>query len=157
MRSIPRNWSRSWPYIVHEFDVRPARRGRLFCKVLIFKNGRDLRRFWREGLGHGTSGALGVVDRLVWTRQKINRDGTEGRIRIIQDRRYFCVMGLLVGHLTMNVLTHECAHAGFAYAKRVRRSPWAEIGDLDEELVCYPAGLIAAAIVRRLGRLGLVP
>ena len=130
--------------------MRPTDRGRLFCKVLIFSNQAALRRFWVRGLKNGRLGRCrGVVNALVKTTQKVAADGTVGRMRIVTDPRYFAVMGLVKEDLTMEVLTHESVHAGFAYAKRVKRSPWAKYADLDEEEVAYPSGVIAREIVRK--------
>lgn len=72
------------------------------------------------------------------------------------DPRYFCVIGLVKGFLSMEIICHEAVHAGLAYAKRHRRAPWDEhIRHFEEEALCYPSGKIAAAINRAIFKAGL--
>ena len=59
---------------------------------------------------------------------------------------HFAIMGLVHGHLTMEIVVHESVHAAFCYAKRCKRTPWAHYADFDEEEVAYPAGRIARAL-----------
>lgn len=71
------------------------------------------------------------------------------------DPRYFCVIGLSLPDVRrkwMTIISHEAVHAGFCYAKRVTRSPWAEKFDFDEEQIAYPSGNIASGINRQLYR-----
>lgn len=128
---------------VFEADVRPYRRSRLAAKVLVFKNKRGLRVFWKSALGHdlgpdcdGAVNGLGcdVENPSLGTRwQEV-------------DKNYFCVIGFALNTLGTTVLTHEAAHAGFAYAKRVGTRGMKGEGNPYEESVCYPAGSIAAKI-----------
>jgi hypothetical protein len=63
------------------------------------------------------------------------------------DPRYFCVIGLTIGNLSMECITHESVHAGFAFAARHRRDFWVpQPQDYCEEDVAYPAGRIAKRI-----------
>lgn len=137
---------------VAEFDVRPTRHGRLFAKVVVFKSNKAMRAFWshrisKSPLGRWTVGACNGL--ICWSEKRGQRRVTE------TDRRYFCVIGLIVGRVGMEVIAHEAVHAGFCYAKRVRRTPWAAARDFDEEEVAYPAGAIARAINRELHRRNL--
>ncbi len=133
--------------LVAEADIFPHPHGRLAAKLLVFRNNTALRRFWKIiGKSELGRGCRGVVNSLCHTRQLYDRKGPVGPEIIQGDGRYFCLIGLILGHLTPDILAHEAAHAGFAYHKRVKRNTWGKVGDLDEEQVCYPTGQIMGAI-----------
>jgi hypothetical protein len=104
--------------VLAEADICPTPHGRLFAKLLVFKNTILLRRFWTSNLNKGELGR--------WTVGAVN--------------------GLVKSKLSMAVIVHESVHAGFCYAKRVKRTPWAAARSFDEEEVAYPAGEIARKI-----------
>jgi len=148
VKSLPRCWSRRWPSIEAEWDLSPTARGHLFAKLLIFKNQRELQRWWhrglkKPGLGRYTVGAVNGLFR--WSERHRANNGWSPRMTYT-DPRYFCVIGLAKTHLTMEVICHEAVHAGFCYAKRVKRTPWMDAKAFDEEEVAYPAGVIARKI-----------
>lgn len=164
VRAIKKPLKRVWARhpaaagIVLEKDLGVGH-GRLKAKLLVFKNRGCLRAFWR-GLHGGLNGALssycvGAVNGLY--SEVINfRKGIEEKPYLRVDRRYFCVIGLLVGKLSMEVISHEAVHAAFCYVKRKSRAPWdVHAKHMDEEAVAYPAGRIAAAINRTLHAAGL--
>lgn len=130
--------------LLGECDIRLCGAGRLRAKLLVFRTPAALARFWRDGLGRPDlgRGCRGAVNSLGHERANPR---TGERVMVV-DPRYFCVIGLVKQHLSMEIVSHESVHAGFAYAKRVQRNLWAAPGELDEENVCYPAGRIAAAI-----------
>lgn len=144
---------------VYEGDIKIAS---LRMKLLVFKTKKDMREFWHNAEptknGGGIKGALGVVDSLQFTVMDFTK-GQEGDPTpyLEVDKRYFAVMGLLVGYLGMEIVTHESVHAAFAYAGRMQsRSIWKlDEDDLEEEAVCYPAGLIARRVVSALNNAGL--
>lgn len=150
---LPRVWA-THPQIkglVAETDIGVSRTARLKAKVLIFKKPSDLRHFWRVVLKKGDlgNGCLGCVQSMGIIASRPQEQGPDIDERWIADPRYFCIIGLIQGHLTMEIITHESVHAGFAYAARQQRRQWVRAhGDLDEEQVCYPAGAIAASINR---------
>lgn len=147
-RALPKDW-----YALHkgeafiEKDIR-VNSGRLRAKVLIFHNTKSLRKFWKSF--HGASlgrKCLGVVNGLSCEIFKVEKDGSETNRRTEVDARYFCVIGLVKNHLTLEVVTHESVHAAFCYTKRVnRKNLWHDALSNDEETICYPAGRIAAEI-----------
>lgn len=144
--------------IVFEGDIR-IRASRLRAKLLVFDRATSLRAFWKGPMGKGElgRGCLGAVNQLRMDVMVFN-PGRPERCYIEADARYFCVIGLIQTHLSMEIICHEAIHAGFAYAKRVRRSPWdAQARHFDEEAVCYPAGRIAGAINRALYKAGVFP
>lgn len=149
-KAIPRTWSRipTAGGIVAEADIFPNRRGRLAAKLLIFDKPASLRRFWKEinpsPLGRSCLGVVNVLAHVVHPFP----DGKPAPKFLRGDPRYFCVIGLCAGHLTMEVIAHEAVHAGFAYEKRAKRNIFAGVDECDEERVAYPAGRIAAAINR---------
>ncbi len=125
----------------------PSPRARLAAKLIVVAHPYDLRKFWSDVLGRPDLGAgcLGAVSALGYERPT-----TKGRSVWVCDPRYFCIIGLCLGHLSMEVLSHEAVHAGFCYARRRGRDPWNDDRRLGEEDVAYPAGRIAAAMNRYL-------
>ncbi len=157
---LPRDWI-NHPYgkgIVVEGEVRVSRRSRLAAKVLVFRSRRNLVAFWRRALGQDIGGALAGVTPLMEHSTRFLRRA--GRIveqtRIQADPRYFCIVGFAIGSINMEIITHEAVHAGFAYAKRVKRSPYkAEALNNDEEEIAYPVGRIARGINMMFHDLGV--
>lgn len=142
--------------LVAEADITPHGRGRLAAKLLVFDVPRSLARFWKKGLGHSLGrGCKGAVNALSRTVTRFDKDGKPEWKRYEGDPRYFCIIGLCVGWLSMEIIAHESVHAGFAYEKRVKRNLFGPACDFDEERVAYPAGAIAAAINRFLHAKGL--
>lgn len=120
--------------------------GRLKLKLLVFKNKRSLRSFWRSAMDFNPGRALGVVHGLFQEVEVYEKSAWRSS-HIECDPRYFAVMGLAKGHLSMEIICHESVHAAFAFAKRKSRTPWdAHARDFDEEAICYPAGRIAEGI-----------
>lgn len=141
---MPRSWEATG--LKHQSDIKVLPNSRLRAKVLFFTKQRDLVEFWKSISPHlSMKGAWAVVTRLAFT--KASFDGVRERVVEMVDPRYFCVMGFCIKHLSMEVITHEAVHAAYAYASRVKY-PWPNASENDEELVCYPAGRIAAAINR---------
>lgn len=118
-----------------------GRPGRLRMKLLIFRTKAGLRRFAKQALDWSLDGeTLGVVNDLGWS---IEQDGTKVARGV--DPRYFAVMALVHGHLSMEIVTHESVHAGFFFSRRSSiRWPYQEVQA--DEAVCYPAGRIARAV-----------
>lgn len=156
-KPIRRDWS-GHPAATVLLDRDLSVRGsRLKAKLLVFPHRRAMRRFWTKGLGHGFLGqtCMGAVTSLTSERMLFPKGKPEQRW-IEADPHYFCVIGLVKGFLSMEIICHEAVHAGFAYAKRVKRSPWNDKAlEFDEEAVCYPAGAIAGAINRAIYKAGL--
>lgn len=121
--------------------------GRLTLKVVVFEKQRDMVHFWTEVLGKPHLGrrTLGAVNALSHEIITIT-PGKPDRSTLWVDPRYFAIMGLVHGHLNMEIVTHESVHAAFCYAKRCKRTPWAHHAEFDEEEVAYPAGRIARAL-----------
>lgn len=71
------------------------------------------------------------------------------------DSKYFCVMVFHVRALSLELITHESVHAGFAIAKRRVRDPWRHLFKDPEEWVAYPAGRIMEAVTNELRKSGL--
>lgn len=134
--------------IKFERDLRVGS-SNLRAKLLIFEKRENLRLFWRDVLKRPDLGAqcYGAVNALVCETQKVSSSGKITARYLVADKRYFCVIGLVTGCLNAEIVTHEAVHAGFCYAKRIKRSPWdAQAKSMDEETVAYPAGEIAAKI-----------
>ncbi len=133
-------------------------RGRLRAKLIVFKSPQAMAAFWRSRLMAGNGGALGAkclgaVNALTRSRENV----VSGTRHIDVDARFFCVIGLVEGHLTMRIITHECVHAAYAFAKRRSRSWWdAAARDFDEEAIADPTGELARNVVAFLNRRKLV-
>lgn len=150
---IPRSF-KNYPEasgLVYEDDISIG--SRLKMKLLVFRKPAHLKRFWKRGLGKANLGkvCLGVVNSLGYELQK------DGKTIQVYDPRYFAIMGLCVGHLGMEILTHESVHAGISYAKRTGyRNLWHDPMDMDEEKIAYPVGRIARNLVLSLRRAKLL-
>lgn len=140
--------------VLLESNVALTSRSRLLAKLIVFKSKKDLRNFWKKGLLKHDLGAgcMGAVNSLCCERVSFH---PVERRRMEVDARFFCIIGLTQRNLSMEVISHEAMHAGFAYAKRMKRNPWASTYELDEEGVCYPAGRIASWINRVLHKNGI--
>lgn len=158
-KPIPRLW-RGLPgasKAVHICTIYALRGSRLGLKLLVFRTRKDLRAFWKKSIGSDLGPHChGAVNSLGCERIKFLPHGRE--IRALEvDPRYYAVMGLVAGSLSLEVVVHESVHAAFAYFKRTgARNLWHEAGGLDEEGVCYPAGLLAEAVWGELRREKLV-
>lgn len=145
-----------FPGLIAQTDLSIVSGSRLRAKVLVFERVTDLRKFWKE---HVISYPLGKCFAAVTGRmtevQTVKADGSWKRRVGELDRRYFCVIGLARRHLETEVIVHESVHAGFCYAKRAAKKPWLEVGDFDEEEICYPAGRVAHKLNHWLHAAGL--
>jgi len=160
---LPRKW-RGLPggeRALHIADIAVSYRSRLRLKLLVFKTPRDLKYFWKAGLGRGDLGrhCVGAVNGLAIERIFFPKKGHPPKPSIIEvDPRYFAVMGLCTGHLSMEVICHEAGHAAFSYVNRVHnKSLWHGARDNDEEEVCYPLGRIASAVTQSLIEAKILP
>ncbi len=160
---VARSFSRDWSNIngpskaIFECDIGVSDTSKIKMKLLVFKNNRDLCRFWRLFMGASLSKyTCGVVNSL--SNDVISfKGGKETRWTEV-DKRYFAVMGLLETHLTMEILSHESVHAGFAYCMRTRgRCKWPGATDNPEENIAYPTGRIGRAVVNALLKAKLLP
>jgi hypothetical protein len=152
---LPRIWTThpAAEGVILETDISPGH-GSLKAKLLVFKDRKSLRKFWK-GISHGSLGVTcqGAVNGLYREVIQIQPRGSKkpDTVHLEVDPRYFCVIGLVRGFLSMEIISHEAVHAGFAFAKRISGAPWsARAQDFDEEAVAYPSGRIAAAINRAL-------
>ncbi len=150
--ALPTDWSTlsASEGIVFSGDVRVSSRSKLRAKILVFRDVAALQRFWRLGLGRRKAPedtVRAIVSDLSSIVTFHPPKGTPRRPPVWQiDPVYFCVAGFVLGHLSMDYITHESVHAAYAYARRVAgRKSWPDKED-PEEHVCYPAGLIAGAI-----------
>lgn len=130
---------------IDQTNVRVVPGSALIAKVMLFERPKDLREFWRRRTGFDISSkCLGAVSAL--SRERVH----PGHVLEV-DRRFFCMIGLTAGNLSMEIISHEAVHAGFAFARRRARAPWSDESlRLDEEAVAYPAGRVAAMINRWL-------
>lgn len=134
------------PGIIACTDLR-INKGRLRAKLVVFDNAKNLQLFWNRylggGLGRYCKGAVSSLQKHI-TDYKIPGKPKEW---LECDRRYFCVIGLCRNYLTMRVISHESVHAGYAFARRVKRTTWVDqVKRLDEEAIAYPTGEIAREI-----------
>jgi hypothetical protein len=141
------------PGAVHQSNIA-INGGRLRAKLLVFSTQEQMRRFWWRNTGRRLAGNFhGAVNDLARRTEEV----LTGRQWLNVDARYFCVVGLLRRHLTMQVISHECVHAAFAFARRRARTPWDALAvQNDEEAIAYPVGRIAREIVIHLDRAGLM-
>lgn len=140
--------------ILAECDIGVTPSARLAAKLVVFETPAALKRFWRSALDSGLGrGCVGAVNSLCYTRTHPRQN-----TKVVEvDPRYFCIIGLCVSRLDMEVICHEATHAGFYYARRHHETFWRKRGthDSPDEEVCYPVGRIAASINRFLHKKGL--
>lgn len=120
------------------------------AKVAVFKDRKSMRGFYEKILPRYMSDsemipkklerqARGLVCKL-WTKDNQDRD--------FFDRNYFCIVLLVEGHLTAEILCHEAVHVGFAWdAWTQHKSPFPN-SENPEENVCYPAGIFLDQVLR---------
>lgn len=154
--ALPHSWNAAYPggeTILFERDIKL---NSLYMKLLVFKNPKMLRRFWR-GVGCLSKGGILTQNTLAavapLTSSVYNYDKTQWPDPYLEvDRRYFSAMCLSRGHIGVGIITHESVHVAFNYSdRRGSRGPWTkEAGGDREELVCYPAGEIARLVVNAL-------
>ncbi|MCW1885521.1 hypothetical protein OKA04_12345 [Luteolibacter flavescens] len=82
-------------------------------------------------------------------------NGDRELIGIEVDRRYFCIVCLVEGNLTAEILSHEAMHVGFAFDYRTRgKGPYADPHNAEEN-VCYPAGIFLDQVLTFIKAEGL--
>ena len=156
-KPLPKDWFTlpGSEHILFSSDVAVSQKSTLKAKVLVFRDLHGLQRFWRFGIGRRkpSEEACAVVNSLSsYTTFQRTKGTTEKEPIWEVDPSYFCVMGFIIGNLSMECITHESVHAAYAYARRVAgRKTWPD-NEEPEELVCYPAGRIAAAINKNFHR-----
>jgi hypothetical protein len=157
---LPRDWSTltGADGLVYQADVAVSKASTLRAKVLLFKDLPHLHGFWKTALDRPTPhpDTLALCNPLTTTVYFCKVKGRPQRppeVRV--DPRYFCVLGFAQGHLTPEYIVHESIHAGFAYSRRVRGGHrWLDDDVEGEERICYPAGRVADAIIRRFHKGG---
>ena len=135
--------------IVHEARIKVTKHSRLCAKLLIFDNHASLKDFFERILdrrGSVTDDTRGIVTALSWKVTCFsNKEQEKEYIEV--DPRYFCLIGLIMGYLRMDIICHEAVHAAFNYKERQNRRLWDDGDNPDhEEEICYPAGIIASRI-----------
>lgn len=127
-------------------------KGRLRCKMLVFKDIRSMARFvertmnWKVG---NTAHAL--------TMELGNTVEPESGPEYMEvDRRYFAMVCFCAKYLSAEVISHEAVHVAFAYDRRVRRKDlWSDMDENSDEAICYPAGIAANQINKILHNTGM--
>ena len=150
---LPTDWSTllGSEEILFSSDIAVSRKSTLKAKVLVFRDLVALQRFWRLGLcrrkpDDGSCAVVSDVSSIITFQ--VPRELSKREHVWEVDPTYFCVMGFILGNLSMEYIAHESVHAAYAYARRVAgRKTWPDNED-PEEHVCYPAGRMAAAINR---------
>lgn len=151
------------PGLVSACNVHLADDGYPAAKVAIFKDRASMRRFNESQLPRyrGTEGLIkeklgrrcaGFVNKLA-VRRIDTETLEEGHAEV--DRNYFCIVCLVEGNLTAEILSHEATHVGFAWDYRTRgNGPFADLHN-PEENVCYPAGIFLNQVLTHIKREGL--
>jgi hypothetical protein len=132
-------------------DISPYPKAKLKIKLLVFDGQRSLTAY-----GESLGAVMGLHDyAFVYSAAGMYHATREGRALPYADRDYFCVMVLHIGALSMEIITHESVHAGFAIAKRRVRDPWRHLFKDPEEWVAYPAGIVATKVLQELRQSGI--
>jgi hypothetical protein len=151
------------PGMVSACNIHVADESYPAAKVVFFKDRVSMRRFNETQLPRyrGTEGMFlpklgrkcaGFVNKLAV--EQIDLDTCEKGVAEV-DRRYFCIVCLVEGDLTAEILGHEANHVGFAWDYRTRgKGPFADVHN-PEENVCYPAGIFLDQVLTHIKREGL--
>lgn len=145
-------WWGPFEGLVFQANIKVSAGSKLIMKLLVFKNKTKLQQFWKNDLSHSKNLGRYCVEAVnQLATECIDFNGEKETCRSEVDKRFFCVMGLCLGNLSMEIICHESVHAGLAYARRVgKMSPFKNGMDMEEEYICYPAGRIAGEINRIL-------
>lgn len=142
---------------IHLVDGYPV------AKVAFFRNRTAMRRFYKDQLPRyrGTEGMIvdNLSRRCMGFVNKLNVghiDTDTGDLAFAEvDRNYFCIVCLVEGDLTAEVLNHESVHVGFAWDYRTRGdSPLADRHN-PEENVCYASGIFLNQVLTHIKEVGL--
>lgn len=151
--------NRRWrKLIAHEALVKITARARLKCKLLVFETWQDMDKFFTEALGRPKavdSRTHAICSRL---DSEVESYATDPPTRYtLVDPNYFALIGLIRSKITLEVVAHECTHAGLAYAARSTTKWTSPKDDHPEEPVCYPVGKLTAQIWDYLNEENIIP
>lgn len=137
--------------ILESFDVKAKYGGKLSLKVVVFKDFKGMEDFTDEiiysGMGTGLHPkTAAIVSRLDSKVERYDDQGNLSESFLEVDKNYFAAMCLIKDRINLEVLAHECVHAGYAYAKRTGKAYDERALDLDEENVAYPTGYLFTEI-----------
>lgn len=133
---------------IGETDLYLSARARLAAKLLVFDSAQSLRMFLARVFPRKKDENKDAVGAVKSSFAAVLPEHDD--VYFIADAKYFCLICLCREQLVVEVICHEAVHAGMAYARRVKRSPWEAARGHEEEAVAYPAGRIAAEIYRYL-------
>lgn len=132
------------------------------AKVAVFRNREAMRSFnWNilpRYRNAGNRRNFGLSKRCAGFVNKlgIQHYNTAGELDSIEvDRNYFCIVCLVEGNLTAEILSHEAVHVGFAWDYRTRGKGPFEDPHGPEENVCYPAGIFVDQVLAFIKAEGL--
>lgn len=154
------------PGLVSTCDIRVGtlKRNGQTAKVAFFKDKASMKHFYDNilpyyrGINEHTKAcrklsrrAAGLVNKLaiVYT----SSDGKRSYDEV--DRNYFCLVCLVEGFLTAEILCHEAVHVGFAWDHRFQEDSEFRDRNNQEENVCYPAGVFLDQTLRHIKSAGL--
>lgn len=152
MSKKPRPFMKSWSTdkekdkILFEVTFAASKRGRLFAKLLIFRNARALSSFWKRVVNPSDKKHSNKVAGLVTPLIVVKGDTVE------VDPNYFCAIGLDYTQCDIETLAHEATHAADCYCERLMgRNPYARYcknGGRYDEIYAHPTGIIAKQLDR---------
>jgi hypothetical protein len=160
-KGLPKRIGRVTPLVLTACDINLGVEDGPLAKVCFFRNKKDLRDFYANVfpnyVGEGFSDRLCRRTRAVVSKMSVEKVSLETlEIEWSEvDRRYFCFVGLVLGHLTAEVLCHEAVHVGFAWDYRTQGKSKFSFEKNEEENVCYPAGIFVDQVLTFIKAEGL--
>ncbi len=113
---LPTDWSTllGSEEILFSSDIAVSRKSTLKAKVLVFRDLVALQRFWRLGLcrrkpDDGSCAVVSDVSSIITFQ--VPRELSKREHVWEVDPTYFCVMGFILGNLSMEYIAHESVHA----------------------------------------------
>ncbi len=158
---IPWNMSRMhpWPWLViASGDITPHIPTGLYCRYMVFKNVRDMRKVVKHIFRNKWSTFRGVITNstggiCIDTTTRIWENGVIVYREI--EPKIFAFILLVKNNVTPEVIAHESIHAGFAFHRRAQIE-WPGKTKNEEENICYPAGRIAGHLTTAMQDQGLL-
>jgi hypothetical protein len=140
---LPRYWRSICPEAISLWDISFAGCS-IKTKVLLFDNVKLANKFTHRLFKYKMpDNCLGLfrelsVDVYSWKNGKPHHFHE-------YDKNYIGFIVLIVDHLRLEVIAHECCHAAIAYSRRLHKK-WPDSDYNPDEHICYPLGKLVAQV-----------
>lgn len=140
---MPRYWKSICPEAIDLWDISFYGCG-IKTKVLLFHNLKEANKFLNRQFKYKMpKGSRGLFYELSCDIH----DWKDGKAVHYHeyDKNYIGFIVLFLDSLRLEIIAHECCHAAFSYARRLRKK-WPDVDHNPDEAVCYPVGKLVAQV-----------